>query len=250
VEVPTGWWTSDITPAALEKDYHTVLKSNDARSGEHALMLKSLNASPDHFMAGGQMGFNINSNNNPTHFSGYYKSTLDSTDSFFIYVYLYKKNGANAPDLVGYIFNRPPATASTYTSFSIPITYLSTETADSAVVAFSTMQSGSNTTHTVLLDDLSFSSPSGLSEGPFLQELSVYPNPTRGRSVVAWKNKTAVPVSVTLLDIMGRPVKQLYAGTQTGGMRVEIDLNSYPAGMYFIEAVSNEGRQLYKLIKY
>ncbi|PPK88315.1 putative secreted protein (Por secretion system target) [Neolewinella xylanilytica] len=62
------------------------------------------------------------------------------------------------------------------------------------------------------------------------------PNPTAGQVVTTFTLEGASPVNVRLLDLMGRPVRNLYDGQLSAGpQRLESALGDLPAGTYFIQ---------------
>ncbi len=68
-----------------------------------------------------------------------------------------------------------------------------------------------------------------------MEHFSVFPNPTHGRATVQFSNNTATHVSITVKDITGRSVLQQSVAHPGGVFRHEIDLGSYPKGVYMVE---------------
>jgi hypothetical protein len=248
VEVPDNWVTSDQKASHINNNYHTVFKSTDSHTGNYALKLKSINSSPDYADARASAAFAVSGVSRPQYLTGYYKSSMDSTDSFFIYVNLYKSNGTAHPVLAGYIFNTHLALAATYTSFSIPVTYLTNDDPDSGYISFWVIQNGTNTTHEVFIDDLGLTAAGIAQVSPEFQG-SLYPNPARAKVTYTLTGTPNGKYTVTLHDMMGRVLNQVYEGIPIGKLKLEIDLQSYPAGVYLLDITANEKRQVIKILK-
>ena len=62
------------------------------------------------------------------------------------------------------------------------------------------------------------------------------PNPVAGRSRVTFSVAEAQPVTVSLVDMMGRRVRSLYDGTPTAGepVQVTIEAAGLASGVYVI----------------
>ncbi|NJB86385.1 glycosidase [Lewinella marina] len=68
------------------------------------------------------------------------------------------------------------------------------------------------------------------------------PNPTGGQLRTSFFLEQAATVSVTLIDLMGRPVRQLHSGfLPAGPQQLAAELGGLPAGTYFVRIT--EGRQ-------
>lgn len=71
---------------------------------------------------------------------------------------------------------------------------------------------------------------------------TVSPNPTGGYLRTAFYLEQSATVSVSLIDLMGRPVRQLHRGfLPAGPQSLDTDLGGLPAGTYFVRIT--EGRQ-------
>lgn len=79
------------------------------------------------------------------------------------------------------------------------------------------------------------------SEAPWAGGLTLYPNPTKGRLMVQVPDLagSAGRVDVRLLDLTGRNLLGVHNLAASG--RVELDLESLPAGIYFLQLTDSAG---------
>jgi PKD repeat protein len=90
----------------------------------------------------------------------------------------------------------------------------------------------------VYIDDININgSPVGLDELATTQggELSVVPNPARGRAEAVFTLRTTGPVKMELMDVLGRQLNVLHNGTMVAGpQRMEMPVSDLGAGLYFV----------------
>ncbi|MDQ3073976.1 MAG: T9SS type A sorting domain-containing protein [Bacteroidota bacterium] len=258
--IPNGDFENWSTGTGAESPDHwhtnasdsTVFKSTDAHSGHYSLYLKPINDRPSKYeFAGASTSFGIHSR--PELFNGYYKTTLDVLDlmdSLMVGVLLYALNDTGGYSIVGYGHNDTLSPAGTFTAFSIPITYLSADMPDSAVIAIVAYMNDTTTGRDAYFDALTFSSPLGTTEKAVVRESAVYPNPVTSYASIIWHNAVPGAVQVILMDAAGRSVKTLYSGiADAGDMRIAIDLSDIPEGIYLLEITAVEGRKVHRVIK-
>jgi len=78
------------------------------------------------------------------------------------------------------------------------------------------------------------------------REVLIYPNPTKGALKIEIRGSLpANPVQYVLTDLNGH----VLAATQTGGSTLIYDMNSYPAGIYFLQLTVDGVRSEWKIIK-
>ena len=82
-----------------------------------------------------------------------------------------------------------------------------------------------------------------------MENFSIYPNPANDFLVVNLTLFESENTVVNVLDITGKVVETINLGTVNGDSKVNIDLNEYNSGVYFIEMTNEEGRQVKKFIK-
>jgi hypothetical protein len=70
--------------------------------------------------------------------------------------------------------------------------------------------------------------------------LSVYPNPTNGNAVIDIENLADVNIEVTLINILGSKVMELYSGEVDGNNQsIDANLTNLDKGVYFVRINSN-----------
>jgi hypothetical protein len=71
-----------------------------------------------------------------------------------------------------------------------------------------------------------------------------YPNPFSSTTSIEYLLPTAGHVRLTVMDLLGRPVREVVDGEQSAGAhRVEVDLSSLPSGVYLYR-LDQAGRTL------
>jgi PKD repeat protein len=80
--------------------------------------------------------------------------------------------------------------------------------------------------------------------------LSVYPNPVNGNMRVKMDVYDAAPYNVTLTNMVGQTVANVYSGLMSAGeQQINYDLSDIPAGVYLLNIESNGMTKSTKLIK-
>ncbi|MEZ4881840.1 MAG: T9SS type A sorting domain-containing protein [Flavobacteriaceae bacterium] len=74
-----------------------------------------------------------------------------------------------------------------------------------------------------------------------LNNLNIYPNPTKG--LVFISSKTETIIGITVFDVLGKKVLQLEGNIQ------QVDISSLQSGMYFLRIVTDRGEFVQKIIK-
>jgi hypothetical protein len=70
--------------------------------------------------------------------------------------------------------------------------------------------------------------------------LSVYPNPTNGNAVIDIENLADVNVKVTLINILGSKVMEIYSGEVISNYQsIDANLTNLDKGIYFVRVTSN-----------
>jgi len=81
------------------------------------------------------------------------------------------------------------------------------------------------------------------------QGLSVYPNPFRSYTTVAYVLDNESDVEVSLFDILGRRVYASFRSAQSSGVHLTtIGASSFPAGVYFLSVRANGQARSYRLL--
>ena len=78
---------------------------------------------------------------------------------------------------------------------------------------------------------------------------SVFPNPTAGRLTTTFTLERRAEVTLTLLDLMGRSVSQLYRGTLPAGPQsLPSQLSDLPTGTYFLRLTDGSAAAIQRIV--
>jgi len=190
----------------------------------------------------------------PTQLTFWYKFAGTSTDQAQVAMVLTNGNIKTGGTIVGSASSSAtniilPGTT-TYTQFSVPITYASTLTPDSLRLGFSV---GGNqvfsTSAALTIDDVAFSTVAATANPAVAASLSVYPNPsTNGLFSLASLQEPSVataPLNVT--DALGKVVLQQAAAPTSAANGRQLDLRGQPAGIYLLRLDTPQGIVVRKL---
>jgi len=80
--------------------------------------------------------------------------------------------------------------------------------------------------------------------------VEIFPNPTNSNTQVSYTLKQTNKVTVQLLDLLGKEVSNVFEGTQSFGEQlINVDMDGFQAGIYFIQITSGGSTQVSKVIK-
>ncbi len=145
----------------------------------------------------------------PDSIIGWYKYTSASGDNADIEFYLF---GTSNSDTIGEAFFRTPtSTVSSYTRFSLPVTYRSPNAVTEAlwIVTSSTNQKSGHAGSELYADDLGlvFDTVTGINNITNPEKITVGPNPVKDYVLIN-NNSNAKSMLLTLTDITGRIVEE------------------------------------------
>ena len=97
------------------------------------------------------------------------------------------------------------------------------------------------------IDDVNINGPVTIQENKFLENLSLYPNPTEGEATLSFDtDKDLNNVTIDLFDIIGKKITEIHSGSLlVGNNRFSINTSGYEKGVYFIK-INNEGNNILK----
>ena len=78
---------------------------------------------------------------------------------------------------------------------------------------------------------------------------AIYPNPATDILNVSFALNNSEQTQVNVLDISGKVINQVNLGTVNGKTNVSVSLEELSKGVYFIELVNSEGKQIKKFVK-
>jgi PKD repeat protein len=103
----------------------------------------------------------------------------------------------------------------------------------------------------VYIDDININGSSvGLDELSGLDmDLRVVPNPAKGEAQVLFNVSSADPISVELVDVLGRSLGILYEGRSAQGpQRVDLPVPELRSGMYFVRLLSGQDTRVVRFV--
>ncbi len=244
-EEPNGWVTTNVltsnfgqigcehgTPGAVGSSYAKVKTVN----------LTGIGIVPGIIFTGdansGIDGFPYTST--PGALNGQYNYNLATNDGGIITVVLSKWNASlMARDIVGFGSLSIVGNQSTWTNFSIPITYQSAEVPDTANITILSSSEVPTAGNYVSVDALSFGAPVSIAENSGELTLRVYPSPARDVLVV--ENGTSM-VSARVMDAKGRIVME--AGIT--GSRMDLNVADLTSGMYILQVRTSDDELIHR----
>jgi len=233
---PDGWFTFDFLGDA-------VIQSTVSHSGSSAARLEIVaGLTPGSIVLpwmwagdGSFQGFPINQTYGSL--TGFYQFSPVGNDGLFAIVWIYRDNtiiGAGALE----IFN----SASSYTQFSAPIEYNSSEVPDSAVIWFlvggDSTGEGGNLGSFALIDDLSWGGVVAVEKvnsnipSVFAMQQN-YPNPFNPSTTIEYAIPKESFVELKVYDIIGNELTTLVSEYQPAGrFRAEFNAANLSSGIY------------------
>jgi hypothetical protein len=227
---PDGWIGLFNSP-----DFQNVFESDDAQNGSHSVELKvvfypllstyvySSLTVLDYFPV----------TSRPGALNGYFKGTAAGNDSLTVIISMSKDGNP-----IGYGFFFTNQDASDWTSFSMPITYYTTETPNEGYIYIFAGQSYASTDGTdYFIDNLTFSGPAGIDEKPAATNYTLFPNPAGDILNVSFslaENDNIIFEMITPQGVV-IPVSGKVA-FQQGINTYQIATASFSPGIYFLKA--------------
>jgi hypothetical protein len=222
--------------------------TTDAVSNKYAVRLKTT------CFQNGTIAGNLNSGNNKTEkfpvsmrhqmLTGYYKFFPQNNDTMTAHIKMYR-NG----NIVGAGNFTQINTISTYTPFTIDISYFSPDDPDSAIIDFMCFKNypfGNSELYLDILNFDGFLDIGVLMSSPYTAPISeetyfiVYPNPFSDQATVSFSVNKDEDVLVRLFDLSGKQISVLADGHFTQGEH-KIDLSAAGLGKGFYICVINTG---------
>ncbi len=180
----------------------------------------------------------------PNSLCGYYKFTPLNNDTMFIRIVLFKNS-----TMVNYYTFKTGSSTSTWTSFTIPLTYTSADSAMIYMMAFYPIgpTDEPNGNSVLYVDNLSFDNLiSSVSEQASSQtKYNIYPNPASDKITIANAGNSE-ETYIRILNLQGKQIMNLQFQNQNN---LELDISALAIGIYFIEVKTEKGTALKKLIK-
>jgi hypothetical protein len=240
----TGW-ASNNAPGA----YTTVTSSTTAHSGSYAvrgdvITFTSIIIQPIIQSGANAKGFAYTQR--PTAFTGYYEffPAASSGDKFAINVLLLK--GGLSGTTVAIALPQPSTSVSSYTQFTVPLTYLTADTPDTCIIQIQIIGPGTGAQATphvgsyFLLDDIAFTGATNVAsrQASVPTELQLdqnYPNPFNPTTNISFTVRSDGKATLSVFNLLGQQVGTLFDGPVSSGRlyRATFNASDLPSGVYF-----------------
>lgn len=233
---------------AIGEPIMPVVKSTDAYSGNYAIELNILlnsngdtlwGAATNGFFGEGYWGGGEPFTSLPIAVEFYYQYTPVGADTCNV-SFEFKKTGFPSQWAGGQFYN----TTSSYTLFTNPISL--SNTPDSLMI---NLWSGRNIGNKLVVDDINFVYPVGVSEFLNVEKIVAYPNPVKDILNLRFELKVDKNVSINLIDITGKQLSSLDFGhLKQGVYNQTFNTANFGSGIYFIEFVIDGEKMVERFI--
>ncbi len=255
---PDGWWTNNIAGIGVPvTQSHTSHTGSSAARGDVLSIITGAPYSPQIITGVSAGGFSVNQRYGSI--TGYYQFSPQSGDRILVSAALYKGGltGTGVAAAGGILANA----ASSYTQFSVPFQYITSDVPDLCVITFviGGPSSSSSTPHAgsyFLLDDLALSGtasavsdPAGLPQSFALEQN--YPNPFNPSTNIRFSVAQPGHVSLKVYNVLGVEVASLVNEQKDAGtFSVNWNAAGMPSGMYLYRmSVTSEKGQVFEQAK-
>lgn len=232
-----------------------VTKTSDAYAGSSAMRIENVEFYDFDSDEIDTIGFMLSSNffsDNPSIgldvtpeiITGWYKYEPVEDDSATIYLSFTKYNPVMGESEVVAEFGFLLGESSEYIPFSFPLNFNATP--DSVDIGIASGNVDCNDEYVPLgsvlyIDELSFDFLEGTKLPIFSDALEVYPNPASEFIMIKMDKKIGSPKSIQLTDAMGRIIQiSEVENLMVGNDLLQIDVKSYPPGMYYYKIEMEE----------
>lgn len=254
---PDGWTTSNSPPSVTNITKTSVAHSgSSAARGDVALIIPSPPVVLQPILQTGTDGKGFPYTQRPVALNGWYQFSpaAGSNDVFYVNALLFK--GGPTGKAVGAAVGTYTAAAASYKQFSIPFTYVATDTPDTCIILIQLLgSSGSGSPHQgsyFIVDDLAFGAlATSVRESTVPTDFHLeqnYPNPFNPSTVISYQLSEVSHVSLKVFNILGAEVATLVEGQKGAGRyNVKWDASALPSGVYLYQLlVSSEEGEIYR----
>ena len=190
----------------------------------------------------------------PQTLDGKWQYMASGSDGGFITVLLTKWNNAMMMrDTVAYTLLMTHSMQMSWSNFSIPVTYISQEYPDTAMILLSASGTTPEDGSYLYVDTLHFTgSVAGTTgiknEAQTIHDMNVFPNPATNHLAVTFNTTATTHMQIQLVDISGRVVFEKAEDAAQGNNMLNINVSGYSKGIYFLTLRSENTTQVKKIV--
>ena len=178
-------------------------------------------------------------------FNGYYKFIPDNADTMYVDVSFY-----NHEQNIGWAHFEQTATVTSFTQFSVPITFINNLTPDTASINFGFNSKTLKGFPVMAIDKLSFDGFTAINETTAAvfddNGIKVYPNPANDRMIMELNEAYSTESAIRLFDLNG---KLTHEWKLSAGERItSINVSDLDAGFYLIHFTSGNKVFMKKIV--
>lgn len=175
-------------------------------------------------------------NSRPQKMNGWFKYFPFGADTASMEIHLFKWNSATMThDEIGTGIKLVSDSVTSWTNFSVPVSYTSTAVPDTALLLFFASNNNPKVNTILLLDDLSYDYTSDVKENETL-EARVFPNPVSDEITVSFDQERSGYVEINLFSIDGKLMKNLFADkNNSSSFTRTFDISGLTCGVYLLE---------------
>ena len=241
---PTGWTTDNAPPTLLP-----ITQSNDAHSGTSSLQGTTVSYLTVGYPPEVSAEFPISARYGS--FNGWYKFSPIGGDSLEIHAIFYKSSSP-----IAYAQLITGVGVSSYTQFTLPMTYISSDVPDNALIEVLIYSPGSTypVGSTYKIDDLTFGAVTDVQESksatPAVFALSQnYPNPFNPSTTVEFTVPENGHATLKVYNVIGQHVATLFDGIAKAEQynKVTFNASQLSSGIYFSTLEFNNQRLVKKM---
>jgi hypothetical protein len=263
-DVPTGW--DQLNAMTSSMSTYTCMKGTPGTAGASYLKLVSKTVTGMGVMPGiscsGMLDqsimtnivpkYGVPSTVRPVSLTGSWQYMAYGADQGHISVLLSKWNIAmNKRDTVSYTNYMLPGMAMSWATFTIPLTYMTAGTPDSAIILLSASGTTPVNNSYLYVDNLAFTGavPTGvLSIANSTSSMSVFPNPASGSATISYNGASDKEITVLVIDMSGRTTLTMIQSVKSGENKFPINITGFAKGVYTIKVVDGLNTQIQKII--
>ncbi len=175
---------------------------------------------------------------------------MSGSDQGSISVYLTKWNSATMMhDTVAKAVKPLAGMAMSWATFTIPLTYMSAATPDTALIILSSSGMTPADGSYLWVDNLAFT---GTATGvatveTALKDLEVYPNPASEKAVLHFNANETAAYTLQITDMIGRTLQINTFKATLGSNQIDIDMHNLARGTYLMNIQGGAGKTALKL---